>query len=507
MTGISPDPEFLLTAEEAFPALERMFLDAQDEISGGFRIFDPDTKLRHASDVGETWFDLIAHTLARGVRIRMVLADFDPIAAPALHRMAWCAVRQWRAAAEASGQPDLLDIRAALHPARVGLGSRMLLLPVIQSYLRKERRRLAALPQKERDTAIRDMPGLRPWLESGVLSRPTILPPLHPATHHQKLAVMDRSRLFIGGIDVNNRRYDTLDHARAAKSTWHDVAVIVEGPVVAEACAHLDTFVAVSRGERPPPSHQHLLTTLSQAQPGSPRGLSPRPVVDTLYQATLAEIARADHLIYLETQFFRDQRLARALAEAARAKPDLSLVLILPAAPEDVAFHGSEGPDARYGEHLQAKAVEVVRRAFGPRALIGSPVQPRRKDSDARDTAEGAPLIYVHAKLSIFDNARAIVSSGNLNGRSMEWDTEAGVCLTRRDDVERLSARAYRHWFGQELTAAEMAPAAAARVMADAAVANAARPPEDRDGFIVPYDRRPARRFGWHLPFIPPQMV
>ena len=40
--------------------------------------------------------------------------------------------------------------------------------------------------------------------------------------------------------------------------------------------------------------------------------------------------------------------------------------------------------------------------------------------------------------LSIADDAQAIVSSANLNGRSLYWDTEAGLVLNPSTPLEQL---------------------------------------------------------------------
>ena len=68
------DVDILVTAAEAYPALERAFLSAEREIVAGFRVFDLKTRLRSAEGlaVGETWFHLMIHTLRRGVAVRLV---------------------------------------------------------------------------------------------------------------------------------------------------------------------------------------------------------------------------------------------------------------------------------------------------------------------------------------------------------------------------------------------------------------------------------------------------
>ena len=82
----------LITAAEGFPALERLAASAQEELVMSFRILDPQTRLRtpELKERGlETWADLLAMLSQRGVKIRMVLSDFDPIFASDLHRLAW----------------------------------------------------------------------------------------------------------------------------------------------------------------------------------------------------------------------------------------------------------------------------------------------------------------------------------------------------------------------------------------------------------------------------------
>ncbi len=284
---------------------------------------------------------------------------------------------------------------------------------------------------------------------------------------------------------------------------------MVEGPAAAEAERHIETFLAVVRGERQPPKLPHLLRTLSRRRSIDLPFLSPMPVLSELARAHADRIGAARRLIYLESQFFRDTSLARTLARSARRNPDLTLVVILPAAPEDVAWKGNEGSDARYGEFLQARCVRIVGRAFRDRVFFGSPAQrkPATPEETGRARLYGAPLIYLHAKVSIFDDDAAIVSSANLNGRSLKWDTETGVALSGADHVGELRRRCTAHWLAGEAEDAFLDPATAMEAWRSLARENARREPAERRGFILPYSAAPARRFGWNLPGIPEEMV
>jgi phospholipase D1/2 len=502
---------FLLTAAEAYPALEAAFLGARTEIWASFLVFDPSTLLRSPEGlaVGKTWFDLIIHTLRRGVRLNMVISDFDPVAAPRLHRATWRSLRMMIAAAEIAGS-NRLKVTAALHPGEASLPLRLLAATLAAQRRRKVKTWLFSLSEARRRAAIRDMPGLARAL--GLIPKlPRDLSPagrLWPCTHHQKLAVFDRSLLYIGGLDLNDRRYDTPDHDQPGSETWHDIQIMTDGPAVREAQQHLETFLDVVAGNQPPQAARHLLRTMSRPRRGWRAFGGIETVVDDLFQAHLSEIGRAERLIYLETQYFRDIRLAKALAARARKAPDLSMILILPAAPDDVAFEGNTGIDARYGEFLQARCIRILRKAFGPRLFVGGPAQPRpaRKER-GRARLHSAPIIYVHAKLSIFDENAAIISSANLNGRSFRRDTEAGIRISLATEVVDLRQRAMAHWLPPAAGRALQDLSNSAAIWAKLAAANARRPPSERQGFLLPYDLGAAEGFGRNIAVIPDDMV
>ncbi|MDT0682527.1 phospholipase D-like domain-containing protein [Roseicyclus sp. F158] len=514
--GAPGDPrrpfELLITAEEAYPVLERCFLEAKEEIRAGFRIFDTTTFLRapECIQIGETWRDLIVHTLNRGVRITFVISDFDCVARPNLHRLTWRSIRHLHEIGARSDRPDLLTATAALHAAQVGLLPRTIFAPKVLSALKEICRELNEMEPEDRERRLTDMPGIRArtTLDKTGNLRPKAWPPsITPATHHQKIAAFDRKVAYIGGLDLNERRYDTLSHNRAAEATWHDVQVRIDGPVAEEVHDHIGRFQAETAGARPKAT-KHLLRTLSARRRVEWPRLSPRTRCKEIADRHFDEIDASHDLIYLESQFFRDRRLAYALAKAGTDRTDLALVMTLPAAPEDVAFEGANDLDARFGEALQADCVEILQDAFGDRVFFGCPAQLRSDEHGGRDTIFGAPLIYIHAKVSIFDDRTAIVSSANLNGRSMRWDTEAGVALEGNDAANAVKARCMGHWLppGEDHTP-YLSGMDAPKRWRELAEANRAAKPEDRRSFILPYTRTPAREFGRHLPGVPDEMV
>jgi phosphatidylserine/phosphatidylglycerophosphate/cardiolipin synthase-like enzyme len=510
----------LLTASEAYPALERAFLGAAVEIWAGFLVFDLKTRLRspEALAIGKTWFDLVVHTLNRGVSLHVFISDVDPVVHAAMHRSATRQLRLFSAAAAVARPGAKLQVRRAHHPAETGVLVRLAIWPSIMQKLFRTAGWLNGLSAAHRAAALRDMDraaqNLRIRVDGTVTPRLWSLPRLFPALHHQKLAVIDRRLLYIGGLDLDERRYDTPTHRRAGDQTWHDVQLMIEGPVVAEAQQHLETFVDVTEGRLAPPKSRRLLRTLSRPLRASLWNFGPDPMVSELRTAHLVLSSRAKNFIYLESQYFRDIDLAKTLAEIARAKPGLQMILILPAAPDDVAFDRKRGLDARFGEAMQSRALRILRRAFGSRLFVGSPAQPRPGLPDCsgdpatrRDRLHGAPLIYVHAKVSVFDDAAAIVSSANLNGRSLRWDTEAGVYLTKQNDVIDLRHRVMAHWLPHDAASDAFEAATAVQAWTRIAWRNAAKPPSARDAFLLPQDFAAAEAFGRNVPILPPELV
>ncbi len=503
-----------VTAAEAYPALEQHFLDAEHEVLASFMVFDLSTRLRsdRARAIGRTWFDLVHHTLARGVDITISVSDVDPIARPEMHREATRTRRMFLAAAGISKHPGTLRLAVARHPAQTGWLIRLAIWPYILKCLFGIAARLNGLPDAQRKAALRDMPDVNDLLfkwRGRLWPKPFRLPALFPCLHHQKLAVFDDKALYIGGLDLNERRFDTPDHDRAADQTWHDVQLEMQGPVVAAAAKHLRYFHAHVAGETDPGlANAPFLRTLSTRRRVEWLHFGPRIAIRELHSAHLAEIARSDKLIYIETQYFRDRELAKALARQARLSPDLRLILILPAAPDDVAFEGKTGIDARYGERLQARALRRLTRAFGRRVLIAAPAQKRRTSGGPeRARLNGAPLIYVHSKVALFDDRAAIVSSANLNRRSLFWDTEAGVHLDDRADVAKLTSCVLDHWWPEADIPTDEPQHALYDRWHKAVWTNARLAPKERHGFLLPYDIAKAEAFGKDVPILPEEMV
>ncbi|MCA0997897.1 phospholipase D family protein [Alloyangia pacifica] len=490
----------LITAAEGFPALEQLCNDAQDELVMSFRILDPRTKLRtpelRAKGL-ENWADLLADVARRGVKLRMIISDFDPVFTSTLHRNAW---RSASAFAERL-QGDDAQILCAPHGQNAGWLWRMAMRGPIARHMEK-------LRQEEEATLT---PVQRTVLKGAVA--------LRPVTIHQKFAVADGKAAVIGGLDINERRFDTPEHDRPADETWHDVSMRVDDADFAAALRHhfgecwnaaldCDTPCLTGRTERfdtakkpQAPADLRVVRTFSAPCSG-PARLSPRAAITEHEKAVIAMIGEAERYIYIETQFLRHRPVAEALAKAGERSGELQLVVLMPSFPDRVLYEGNDGWDTRHGHALQTEAVDRVSKAFGDRAAFVSPGQHSESPEDIPDLLGSGP-IYVHSKVTLVDDRVGLVGSANLNGRSLRWDTEASVMFRRSDAVEDLQRRLASTWLGDHLNGHDRV---SARTWRQAALANAAHPPQDREGFVLPYPQAEGRKFAKSLPVLPADM-
>lgn len=545
----------LLEASEAYPVLEERIFWARREVLLGFRLLDPDTKLRSQRllDTGlRTWGEMIATVAARGVDIRILLTDFEPTVATDLHKLTWAAVRGFRSAKPVDGHPreesaSAPQIIAALHEARVGRTLRWVFWPLVWLRVRNMAQMHGVTPRELLDEA----PGLAPLLgtRDGRAMLPRLGPPprLRPATYHQKIAIIDASFAVIGGLDIDERRFDDPTHDRPADDTWHDLSLAITGPVCADAHSHfvdcwnrevkpfnrrlkrLRRFVRnlpppVDRMERldtPSPDASasgtsdpntedrtlRFVRTVSRQRP-SLTEFGPRTAVLEIERAHVEAIGRAQSFIYIETQFLRSPAIVQALADAGRRTPALRVVLLIPSAPQEVLFDDATDPPHRHGEWLQVTGLDNLLDAYGDRLGLFSLINRNRvAPTDDRRSIDGHPVIYIHSKVCVVDHRVAIVSSANLNGRSLRWDTEAGVVWDDPDGVQAFEQRLWRAHLGSAYDGIN-AVGHEEELLRLWNEASKGRPADaERPSFIAPYPLEETRAFARRSWFVPDDLV
>ena len=136
--------------------------------------------------------------------------------------------------------------------------------------------------------------------------------------------------------------------------------------------------------------------------------MAPIHEIEALY---LDLIARAERWIYAESQYFASRKVAEALARRLDEPGGPEIVIVNP-----ITAEGWLEPLAM--DTARARLVTALRaRDTHGRLRIYHPV-----------TAQGEQ-IYVHAKVTVIDDAVLRVGSSNFNNRSMGLDTECDVTI------------------------------------------------------------------------------
>jgi len=261
------------------------------------------------------------------------------------------------------------------------------------------------------------------------------------SSQHQKLVVIDDSVAFSGGLDVTIRRWDTsahdydhpLRHDPSGKyyRPFHDVQMMVEGDV-ARALGRLararwecacDARIAIRRSHNDcwpkeiTPDFKDIEVGIARTQPA----YASQPQVQEVEALFLESIGKAEHSIYIENQFLSSIKIARALAERLRQRPDLELLMIAPKSHDSwLEAHSMRNGRIRFMQEFSDRAIAARVRLMYPEVKKG-----RRKTHT-----------MVHSKVMIIDDACLRIGSANLNNRSMATDTECDLFIEAHSPSE-----------------------------------------------------------------------
>lgn len=237
--------------------------------------------------------------------------------------------------------------------------------------------------------------------------------PMH--CHHEKTIVIDDRLAFVGGIDLTSEsgdRYDTSEHVARGSAGWHDACALIAGPAVADVADHFRLRW-----------HEVCGVSLPAPKPSEPAGDVELQIVRTvpekiyrrlprgdfgILESYLRALKAAERLIYIENQFLWSPEIAAVLADKLRhpPHPDLRLVLVLPAKPNN----GGDDTRGVLGELIEADE--------GDRLLACTLYA---RSGSLRDP------VYVHAKIAVIDDSWLTIGSANLNEHSLFNDTEMNL--------------------------------------------------------------------------------
>jgi phosphatidylserine/phosphatidylglycerophosphate/cardiolipin synthase-like enzyme len=210
--------------------------------------------------------------------------------------------------------------------------------------------------------------------------------------HHEKLVVVDDETAFVGGIDLTGLggdRLDSSEHPRRDGLGWHDTAVRLEGPIVADVVEHF------------------RLRWHAVAGTGLPRrSEAPGAVVPAGVEAQF--VRTVPERLYDPC---RDGEWS--ILEKLRRPPhdDFRVIALLPSHPNN----GADDSRGQVGLLIDAdKQCDDT-----TRFLACTLYQP----------GPGGRPVYVHSKAAVIDDAWLTVGSANLNAHSLFNDTEANIVV------------------------------------------------------------------------------
>jgi phosphatidylserine/phosphatidylglycerophosphate/cardiolipin synthase-like enzyme len=268
------------------------------------------------------------------------------------------------------------------------------------------------------------------------------------ACHHQKVLVVDDAIALCGGGDICVDRWDTAGHLdgdqrrimpdQECHAPRHEVMMMVDG-AAAEALGDLFRMRwRRSAGEVVPkaapaagdPWPQRVPAHMLDVEVGIARTMPAwkgEAMTDEIRRLTLASIAEARDVIYLENQYFTSPIYAEALA-ARLLEPDGPEVVLISTARSPSWFDQLTMDRARSNMLWRLNAADI----FG-RFHAYWPVTPSGQE------------IIVHSKVTVVDDRLARVGSANLNNRSGGFDTECELAVEADGDLNRRSIAALRN--------------------------------------------------------------
>jgi phospholipase D1/2 len=548
--------EPLLDRATAFQAMEQAVLAAAESIHMAGWVFFPETPLLDAAvrkaTGGRTWLDLLGHVITTaGVKVRVLITDFDPFFEPRNHRLCWsslAALVKLRDRLPADRR-ERLECMGSLHdysltPSFVTLGlfslddqidaviaeyNRAPFAKSLKTFLRTPGHWASiAADEKKRKFVAGASPETRAF----------------PASHHQKFCCVDGQVAFCGGMDLTPLALDTPDHKRRRHPfkrgefdlSWHDIQARIAGPVVddierafrerwnvelAPFITRLTGFAAIA-----PPGALLPVPALTQLKDlGNRAARTPgRAAVQLLRTVSLdksgqllpdlkrmdvlesygAAIDAAKEYVYFENQYFRSSEIVEMIIARHKAVPQLQCIVVLPIAPEELTSRASADPKALHPIAVQIEQIERLSAALGPNFGIFSLVVRARSNKKSFTDAFGSPQLYVHSKIAIVDDQYATIGSANVNGRSFRMDTELNIGWVHPADVRAFRLRLWKHLLGTH--AGDMASWSTKSFVTrwrTAAARNTKQPPATRGGLVIPHDNALLKDIAKKMPLIP----
>ena len=501
----------IIDGNEIFIELERAIGNAESSVLIAFWAFDPGMKA--VTDPSITWMDLLLEAVENNTMVRVLFNDFDPGLQTETHATVWLRYwTMWTAAINAGVSADKFQVVCSHHEAETSPSIIKLVRPKLYKTIAAG---LNKLPAARRKAMFGVAPGLWSKLNYKHSKLEEIFAghsyPVFPASHHQKLVIVDGKVAYTGGVNVTSQYDDTRKHGKP-KFPWHDVFVKVEGTIVSHFVRNFiglwnqerlrgeaflkDAYRAIAFKVHATPligptsklTEAMIPTVLTSTVPakipsqvhrtitkkGTADSGVPIVVRQDILEGYVQAISKAESFIYLENQYFREQIIADAIVQQHKAKPDLKTIILLPKVIEE--FLDKKGDDlSKHGAALQFELLDTMQTAIGSNLGLFTL---ERKDK---------MLVYVHSKLLIIDDKFASIGSANCNPRSFKMDTELDFVWFNEGLAQKLRIDLWNEILGSPSGVDSWKPADFVTRWTEIAKKNK-KSRRTRTGFVVPFD-------------------
>jgi phosphatidylserine/phosphatidylglycerophosphate/cardiolipin synthase-like enzyme len=515
----------LIDGNDIFTELEKAIMNAESSVLIAFWALAPDMKT--ITDPWTTWMDLLLETAERDVMVRVLMNDFDPGLQTEEHATVW--KRYWTmlaAAAQARIPPDKFQVVCSHHEAETSHEIMGTVKPDLYD------KTVVPLINKQNARTRKAIYGFSPglWDKLNLKSGNKVATkfkgknyPAWPASHHQKIIIVDGKFAYTGGLNVTEQYVDTQKHLKRVLP-WHDAFVKVEG--VSAVKDFIRNYIGLWNQERLRAEsflkdayralffHRHatpfigITTDLTEAmipavltsavapkipsqvhrtisKRGTAKSGVPITVREDVFEGYLEAIGQAEGFIYLENQYFREEKLADAIIQQHKAKPDLQTIIVVPRIIEE--FLKSAGdPLSNYGAALQFELLSTMKKEIKTNLGLFTL---RRKDDK---------LIYVHGKLFIIDDKFASIGSANTNPRSFRMDSELDFVWHNETVSQKLRLDLWKEILGNPPILKDWSPTQFISKWSEIAKKNL-KSRRAQKGFVIPFDNKTK---GKKIPFL-----
>lgn len=510
----------LIDGVNIFTELEKSITGAKSSVLLAYWAITFSTKL--VTDPSRTWADMLIAAAASGVKVRVLINDFDPGFQTPSHLNAWLQLGAFlfQGLSKAKVSPDALQVVVSRHAAEVPATALLLHAADLYDNVASEMNKVSDL--KKRQVAYGFSPGV--WDKIVVNPKTGELSPItahkvyagYPASHHQKLAIIDGRVALTGGLNIVDTYIDTDKHDKKVDKDgigpWHDAYVKIEGEEIIrdlitnyvglwnQGKAGMDAFLTAQKAAlkdkapwyttvtptalkesdiaintvpktTPPAVTAQIRRTVSIGNPNLPFFTNVRRDVLDGY---LLAIGLAEELIYIENQYLRETTLGKAIIDRHKQKADLRTIIVLPTRSEELVRQKGD-PVTKFGAALQWKIIDDMQKQIG--SNVGFFAMERKDKA----------IVYVHSKLLIVDDKLASIGSSNANPRSLFMDTELDFVWFDTNTVPELRLKLWKEILGNPADIATWKPKDYVKKWNSVATANKTARASKLKGYVRPF--------------------